>query len=218
MKQQKQKQEILVPIRMELQTGEEKLIDYFLWDLNESRISPEQFAKQTCSDLEMSFSMEHSIVRSIQTQLSSFPKQRQGDGELETAIIEEKTFTVKIDITIAGITVRDQFEWPIILPGLRSLMTTEPEDFASKMAREIGLPHEFIQAIAFSIREQISVIIKSTMILPNPLQRMHVREQSELIHWGPLIIPASSAIALPASVMIPIGNNSSSEMKSSSDS
>ena len=179
-------------------SGEERNVDFLLWDLNEEQLTAEQFSRQTCADLGLSTEIENLMSRSIRSQLSGFPS-----DETEKEEKEEQSMTIKVDITIAGITLRDQFEWPVVLPGLSSLATSAPEEFAFKTVREIGLSLEFIQAISFSIREQIATVIKSPKSLQQQ-QKQRLREQSDVVHWGPIIIPASAAIILPGSVMVPV--------------
>lgn len=53
----------------------------------------------------------------------------------------------------------DQFEWDI------SCQQNSPEEFAEKMANELGLGGEFRTAIAHSIREQVHVFLKSLLLV-----------------------------------------------------
>ena len=41
---------LLVPIRIEIESGAQKLKDYFLWDKNDPAVTPEMFAAIECND------------------------------------------------------------------------------------------------------------------------------------------------------------------------
>lgn len=158
--------EALVPIRINFIHSDTVFSDSFMWNTADTKMTPEHFARQTCVDLDLPSSCEIIIAESIRSQLAEAatirtPQAPQGTSfsyvlpatvpaTSETAI-PEQIIRIQIDITIGDITLKDQFEWDISAPLLGN-----PEAFALHTVRELRLPHEFIQAIALSIREQVS--------------------------------------------------------------
>lgn len=53
MEKQAQRRAALVPIRVEFETDTHRIRDCFVWNLNESIIKPETFAKTFCTDLDL---------------------------------------------------------------------------------------------------------------------------------------------------------------------
>lgn len=65
----------------------------------------------------------------------------------------------------------DQFEWDI-LDG-----SSNPEDFASSFAADLGLAGEFKTAIAHSIREQVDVHLRSLVLVGHPFDGSYVTDE-----------------------------------------
>lgn len=182
LKEQAAKEDTLVPIRIELEHEGYKLRDTFTWNLNESLITPEQFADIICDDLKLPQSIfSDQITKSIKEQLddynlnaSSMMKEEQEDssptldalcdthtnegGNSSSKGIELRT-VIKLDITVGNRELVDQFEWDISCPR------NSPEEFANTLSTDLGLGGEFKTAIAHSIREQIHVYIKSLLLV-----------------------------------------------------
>eukprot|EP00727_Mastigamoeba_balamuthi_P013289 m51a1_g8583 putative chromatin regulator subfamily b member 1 (290) ;mRNA; f:33094-34586 len=163
-------EDILVPIRLELSHGDYKLSDFFTWNLNEKCVTPEQFARQTCADLDLPTTFEPAIAQSMRRQLAEFRRAAPHAPEQP-----------------------DQIEWDA------SSTAASPEAFASRTARDIGLPQDFVPAIATTIREQL---LQHTQAVaagqPTPLSTPKrsgklVRELFELQGWGPAV-QCSSAV------------------------
>lgn len=62
---------------------------------------------------------------------------------------ENERILIKIDIAIAGVSLKDQFEWDPSNP------LEWCEIFARNLSLDLGLPREFEQTIAFEIRKQV---------------------------------------------------------------
>ena len=54
MESQAQRRSSLVPIRIEFETDTHRVRDCFVWNLNETIIKPETFARILCNDLDLS--------------------------------------------------------------------------------------------------------------------------------------------------------------------
>lgn len=56
---------------------------------------------------------------------------------------------IKLNVRVANVVLRDQFEWDIANPA------NSPEDFAEALVADLGLGSEFLVPVAHQIREQI---------------------------------------------------------------
>lgn len=67
-------QELLVPIRLDMELEGQKLRDTFTWNKNETLISPEQFAEVLCDDLDLNpITFVPAIAQAIRQQLDAYP-------------------------------------------------------------------------------------------------------------------------------------------------
>lgn len=157
--------EILVPIRLDMEIEGHKLRDTFTWNKNEQIITPEQFAEVLCDDLDLpGASFVPAIAQSIRTQIEAFPTdnilEEQTDQRVvlkvnSTSVFDRKHLTkislfFQLNIHVGNISLVDQFEWDM------SEKDNSPEQFALKLCQELGLGGEFVTAIAYSIRGQLS--------------------------------------------------------------
>jgi len=137
--------DVLVPIRVDLEIEGQKLRDTFTWNKNELLITPEIFAEIICDDLDLNpVPFIPAISQSIRQQLESHPSDN---------IIEDNTdqrVIIKLNIHVGNVSLVDQFEWDMSEPQ------NSPEEFAKKLASELGLGGEFVTSIAYSIRGQLA--------------------------------------------------------------
>ncbi|ORX50485.1 SNF5-domain-containing protein [Hesseltinella vesiculosa] len=185
MKEQATKDDSLLPIRLEFEADGYKLRDTFTWNLNESLVTPEQFAQVMCEDLRLPpSSFIPQIARSIREQVqdfylhaSSMVTNEASDADDSTANKEPSDATqppphaiatknnnelrmlIKLDITVGHRQLIDQFEWDI------GCSQNSPEEFSEMLANDLGLGGEFKTAIAHSIREQVHVYTKSLLVV-----------------------------------------------------
>jgi len=138
-------QDVLVPIRVDLEIEGQKLRDTFTWNKNELLVTPEIFAEIICDDLDLNpIAFIPAISQSIRQQLESHPSDN---------IIEDNTdqrVIIKLNIHVGNVSLVDQFEWDMGEPQ------NSPEEFAKKLASELGLGGEFVTSIAYSIRGQLA--------------------------------------------------------------
>lgn len=137
--------ELLVPIRLDMEIEGHKLRDTFVWNKNEISITPEQFAEILCDDLDLPApSFVPAIAQSIRQQIEAFPTESILDQQTDQRVL------IKLNIHVGNISLVDQFEWDL------SEKHNTPEQFALKLCSELGLGGEFVTAIAYSIRGQLS--------------------------------------------------------------
>ncbi|KAF8984455.1 SWI/SNF chromatin-remodeling complex subunit [Entomortierella lignicola] len=163
--EQAAKEDVLVPIRLEIDIDGLILRDTFTWNLHETLITPEHFAEVLCEDLQFPVQQfAPQVARSIREQIqdyhlpalstSSTPPADSVQATQDERPSQELRILIKIDITVANTSLVDQFEWDISCPN------NDPEQFAEILASELGLGGEFRTAIAHSIREQVQTHTK----------------------------------------------------------
>ncbi|KAI9494244.1 hypothetical protein BDB00DRAFT_762178 [Zychaea mexicana] len=146
----------LVPIRLEIEIDGYKLRDTFTWNMNETLISPEQFAELMCEDLQLPpTTFVPNIAKGIKDQVEDYYLHAGSTRRRNT----ELRMLVKLDITVGNRALLDQFEWDIACPQ------NSAEKFAEKLTNELGLGGEFRTAVAHSIREQAHNYIKSLILV-----------------------------------------------------
>lgn len=170
----------LVPIRVDLEIEGQKLMDTFTWNKNETLISPEIFAEILCDDLDLNpLPFIPAISASIRMQLESHPS--------DNILIEDNTtdqrVSIKLNIHVGNVSLVDQFEWDM------SEANNSPEEFAKKLAAELGLGGEFVTSIAYSIRGQLAWHQKTYAVIESPLPTVEqiVRGASEADSWCPFL-------------------------------
>nr|XP_014288076.1 SWI/SNF-related matrix-associated actin-dependent regulator of chromatin subfamily B member 1 isoform X1 [Halyomorpha halys] len=170
--------EVLVPIRLDMEIEGQKLRDTFTWNKNESLITPEQFAEILCDDLDLNpLSFVPAIAQAIRQQIEGFPTDNILEDQTDQRVI------IKLNIHVGNTSLVDQIEWDM------SEKENSPEQFAMKLCAELGLGGEFVTAIAYSIRGQLSWHQKTYAFSESPLQTVEVpfRPQSEADQWCPFL-------------------------------
>lgn len=171
-------QEVLVPVRVDLEIEGQKLRDTFTWNKNETLITPEVFAEILCDDLDLNpVAFIPAISQAIRQQLENHPSDN---------IIEENTdqrVVIKLNIHVGNVSLVDQFEWDMSEPQ------NSPEEFAKKLAAELGLGGEFVTSIAYSIRGQLAWHQKTYAVIESPLPTVDtiVRAPHEADQWCPFL-------------------------------
>lgn len=167
----------LVPIRVEFETDTHRIRDCFVWNINESLIKPENFAKIFCNDLDIPQTWADTIATQIRAQLEDHEgvasMELGQDGALDTAeqpangeelpecrvILSVRHISVprcpnpfhpssQIDVQIANHHLVDHIEWDLLSP-------LTPEEFSIKLAAELGLTGEAVPLIAHAVHEEL---------------------------------------------------------------
>lgn len=171
--------EILIPVRLDMELEGQKLRDTFTWNKNESMVAPEQFSEVLCDDLDLNpMIFIPAIAAAIRQQIEAFP--------LEGGIIDEgsdQRVIIKLNIHVGNTSLVDQIEWDM------SEKDNNAEDFAIKLCAELGLGGEFVTAIAYSIRGQLSWHQRTYAFSEAPLSIIEVpfRASSEADCWAPFL-------------------------------
>ena len=142
--------EVLVPIRLDFDIEGQKLRDTFLWNKNETILSPDQFAEVLCDDLDLNpLHFVPAITAAIQQQIENFPNENENLLKAQ----QDQRVILKLNIHIGNISLVDQFEWDL------SDENNSPEEFAKKICSDLSLGGEFVTAIVYSVRGQVNTYI-----------------------------------------------------------
>ncbi|KAI8367603.1 uncharacterized protein BYT42DRAFT_618021 [Radiomyces spectabilis] len=139
-------EEVLVPIRLDVDLDDVKLRDVFLWNMNEQFLTPEKFAEMLCEDLDLPpYKFVQPIADSIRSQVLDF----EAIHEIELPN-DSIRVVINLDLQIGKVNLRDRFEW-----DLSNTTSNAPEVFSRQLASEVGLGGEYVAIIAHAIREQL---------------------------------------------------------------
>lgn len=172
--------EVLVPIRLDMDIEGQKLRDTFLWNKNETLMTADQFAEVLCDDLDLNpIHFVPAITAAVQQQLDNFP------SESENLLKEQQDqrVIIKLNIHVGNISLVDQFEWDLADEH------NSPEEFAKKLCADLSLGGEFVTAIVYSIRGQLAWHQKTYAFSENHLPEIEsaFRNQSDVDTWSPFL-------------------------------
>ncbi|KAH9029630.1 SNF5-domain-containing protein [Lactarius hengduanensis] len=152
--EQGQRSVALVPIRVEFETDTHRVRDCFVWNLHESLVTPEQFARTFCADLDLPPApWADTVAAQIRAQLED----QDGVGSMELAVdgggesgdeIPECRVILSIDVQVDNHHLLDHIEW-----DLRSGLT--PEEFTHQLCLDLGLAGEAEPLIAHAVHEEL---------------------------------------------------------------
>ncbi|OAX44342.1 SNF5-domain-containing protein [Rhizopogon vinicolor AM-OR11-026] len=161
----------LVPIRVEFETETLRIRDCFVWNLNETLVKPESFAKVFCADLDLPAApWAETVANQIRAQLEDHEGVASMDLGVDHAMdldpyaesgdeIPECRVILSIDVQIAAYHLLDHIEWDLLSP-------LTPEAFASQLCTELGLSGEALPLIAHAIHEEL------------------IKHKKDAIEWG----------------------------------
>lgn len=216
MAQQAEQEEMLVPVRLDVEYEMLKLRDTFTWNLHDRVTPTDVFAAQLVEDFGLALPQANPVLEQVHAQLREqlsdfFPPLHIDEGALDPELPysaykdDELRILIKLNITIGPTTLEDKFEWDINNP------LNSPEEFAAVMSRDLSLAGEFTTAIAHCIREQSQLYTRSLYMvghcfdgrpledadlvasfLPSPLPSAF-RPQQQAREYGPLLYDLSEA-------------------------
>ena len=137
-----EQEEVLIPIRLDLDTEGFRLKDNFTWNMNEELITPDIFAQILCQDLDIPSTYHTQISQSIRSQIEEYAP------VAEIQLPKDTDFRVIVNLSLhfSRHLLRDMFEW-----NLTTDLT--PELFSKQLCADLGLSGEFYPAIAHGIHE-----------------------------------------------------------------
>lgn len=147
--------DMLIPIKIGLENPNltHKLIDFFMWNINDNAVSPTDFAQVLCNDLDLPYSMQQAIADSINQQIEEYnfvSGLQLPPGRLCIVIVD-------ISVSVNKQLYQDKFEWDLNQSEIL------PETFAEIVVADLGLAREFIPAISHALHETIIRVKKEIM-------------------------------------------------------
>ncbi|KAI6124134.1 hypothetical protein EV401DRAFT_2055998 [Pisolithus croceorrhizus] len=141
----------LVPIRVEFDTDTHRIRDCFVWNLYETLMKPEMFARVFCADLELpAVPWAETVANQIRAQL----EEHEGVASLDLGVegcggeIPECRVILSVRLRITHLFMGYHIEWDLLSP-------LTPEDFSKQLCAELGLAGEAIPLIAHAIHEEL---------------------------------------------------------------
>ncbi|KAL3079803.1 hypothetical protein niasHS_014085 [Heterodera schachtii] len=177
--------ECLVPIRLDMELDNIKLRDCFCYNKNDKLITPEMVAEVLCEDLDLPLNtFLPAIAQNIQQQIEAHSEPIPDDVQAT-----DQRALLKLNIHVGNQSLVDQFEWDMSNPN------NSPEQFAQKLCAELGLGGEFVGAIAYSIRGQLSWNQRTYAFSESPLDTVACpfRNPSDAEQWGPFLETLTNA-------------------------
>ncbi|KAG8904362.1 Chromatin structure remodeling complex protein sfh1 [Tulasnella sp. 403] len=164
------KRELLVPIKVEVDTDTHRIRDCFTWNLNEELITPQAFAQTFCADLDLPFHHVDTIVNMIRAQLDEHSGVVAMDvgGNDDDPTIEEPDCRVilRLDVQLDNYHLVDHIEWDLC--SSPATPDTTPEAFAKQLCADLGLRGEAIPIVAHALHEEI------------------IKHKKDAVEWGVL--------------------------------
>ncbi|TKR78065.1 hypothetical protein L596_018932 [Steinernema carpocapsae] len=171
--------EELIPIRLDMELDGVKLRDTFCYNKNDKIVTPEIFAEVICEDLELPIPTFHpAITQAIYQQIDAAGEAVPVDNQLT-----DQRAVLKLNIHVGNQSLVDQFEWDMSDPH------NSPEQFAQKLCSELALGGEFVSAVAYSIRGQLSWNLRTYAFSESPLPVIEnpYRNRPDVDQWGPFL-------------------------------
>ena len=143
---------IIIPIHFELEHNETTYSDFFTWNINDTTLTPEEFASVYCSDLnttghdDMSFLHQH-VVSTIEEHIEEYEK---------VAAVKLPDFHAIINLTcnLNDKFYEDNFQWNL------SDSSLTPEMFAEIVVSDLGLTRDFLPLLSYSLYDSVTKIKK----------------------------------------------------------
>jgi SWI/SNF-related matrix-associated actin-dependent regulator of chromatin subfamily B protein 1 len=183
---------------LELEIGGVKIRDAFTWNINETLITPEQFAAILIDDLAGDLTADNQTIsqigQTIRNQIESWEyavnsqEEEMDIPESKESFSESRTI-IKLDLQVGSLHLQDQFEWPLMPEVHRDggVPYPSPESFAQQLCSDIGIGGEFVSLISHNIREQLYNARLNYEEVPKTNDLEIFRDDVHLESWGPTV-------------------------------
>ncbi|GJP41595.1 hypothetical protein CLOM_g1250 [Closterium sp. NIES-68] len=186
----------LVPVRLDLEIGDQRLQDAFCWNSNEPEGEIAPFAEGLVKDTKLPHYFLPHIVQAIQAQVAEFRALHAQDLAAVLGATEENVHLVKLDVCTATCIIRDQFLWDLNNPY------ADPEAYAAGLCSDLGITDADPQAqvwVAVALREQLLELARQMLASKEPRSSKRPRRE----RGGSADPKATAAAALPPAA--PVG-------------
>lgn len=156
-----QQEPIIIPISLNLEHGGHTITDFFTWNINDHSMTPEEFATIYCRDLDFpnSSALHSQIVSSINEQVQEYET-------VAAVVVPDLQVVVNLTCSLNNRLYEDNFQWNL------NDKSMSPEMFAETIVQDLGLPREFMPAIAHAHHEYLLRVKKEW--LEGHLNQEHV--------------------------------------------
>eukprot|EP01006_Ploeotia_vitrea_P048717 TRINITY_DN67265_c3_g1_i1.p1 TRINITY_DN67265_c3_g1~~TRINITY_DN67265_c3_g1_i1.p1 ORF type:complete len:334 (+),score=34.67 TRINITY_DN67265_c3_g1_i1:44-1045(+) len=159
----------LIPITIDV-AG---LTESITWNLNEKSMTPGDFAKIICTELNLP--AEHTVH--VEQQITS--QLQQAKQVCGTTPKREYLITIKLNVRVEDKMLVDQFEWSVGGNTAVGGGKMNPDEFAQQLVSDLKLGPEWLAPIATSIRHQIYDYIQDTHVKVKEIEDGHVPAEPE---------------------------------------
>mmetsp|Transcript_14506 Transcript_14506/g.31110 ORF Transcript_14506/g.31110 Transcript_14506/m.31110 type:complete len:296 (-) Transcript_14506:268-1155(-) len=183
--------EDLVAVRIEIDGSKHKppcdrvFFDEVLWNVHETSLSPEEFARITCDEEDLPASFVEPIASHLRDALAAYEPQLDSPAScrpLDLQILAERR----------GILLQDRVLWDAAPPSAFALSV---EEFAGRLCEDMSLPSDFSVAVAVAMRCELQRLTagdeeeqpSASRDRSARVQNTVVRSESEALEWSPLI-------------------------------
>ncbi|KAH3685117.1 hypothetical protein WICPIJ_003884 [Wickerhamomyces pijperi] len=156
-----QQEEILIPIRIDLEHNGNRIVDFFMWNINETLVTPEHFSLLFCQDMELPYAVSQQITTSIKQQIEEYTN----FVTVELPKDIEMHVVVNLSCNLDKLLYEDKFEWDLSNDSLT------PEVFARYIVSDLGLSLEFLPAISHGLHESL-LKMKKDIIVDGHIQEL----------------------------------------------
>lgn len=140
----------LIPVRLDLTVDDNvRVHESLLWPSDPLSLTPRLFATQLAADLSLTGAARDAIEAQLLEQLAAHQTTRaipRAYGECRHVI--------RLHMRLDRVMLRDQFEWDL------ANEENSPEVFAETLCKDLGLGQEFVNGVAFAVREQLAEVGK----------------------------------------------------------
>lgn len=156
-----QQEPIIIPITLSFEHGGHQINDFFSWNINDRSITPDEFATIYCRDLDFPNStvLHSQIVSSINEQLQEYET-------VAAVVVPDLQVIVNLTCSLDNRLYEDNFQWNL------NDKSISPEKFAEIVVQDLGLPRDFMPAIAHAHHEYLLRVKKEW--LEGHLNQEHV--------------------------------------------
>lgn len=156
-----QQEPIIVPITLNFEHAGHQINDFFTWNINDRSITPDEFATIYCRDLDFPNStvLHSQIVSSINEQLQEYET-------VAAVMVPDLQVIVNLTCSLDNRLYEDNFQWNL------NDKSVSPEKFAEIVVQDLGLPRDFMPAIAHAHHEYLLRVKKEW--LEGHLNQEHV--------------------------------------------
>ncbi|CAK9435688.1 uncharacterized protein LODBEIA_P04150 [Lodderomyces beijingensis] len=162
------KPDVLIPIKLNIESTHtnHKLNDIFMWNMNESLVTPTDFAAILCNDLELPNQMITQIADSITQQLDEYSYA----SSLTISNRNPCNVIIDLSVNLNKQLYQDRIEWDL------NQNEVTPEQFAEIVVADLGLSLEFQLAISHALHEIIIRVKKEAIdgSFNNELHNLHL--------------------------------------------